>query len=212
MSERKITLDFNTALVALPEATGALVGNDFTVKILPLRGQVMQTDGVCGCHIDRYHMEVKYLDHVTTREQVIADVEAAIAWAAKSGFFPMRGDKTPTATPRPVPVSTTACWWVARVDFSTDLFVDKSLKKTKKIHRKLIADLAIGDGARNPFVSQRSLGVRFDARNTTAESMEAHIQNVIAKILEERPAENYFPHVGPVPEFTYEVYKTPFVI
>ncbi len=210
MSDCKIEFTFNTALVALPEETGALDEKAFRQQVLPLRGQIMKIDGVCGCYIARYGVEVNFLDNVTSRQVVIAGVEAVIVWAAEQDFFPMRGEKVPEATAKPVPVSTTATWWVARVRFDTDLFTNLSKKHTRAIRAHLHALLENADGARDTHVGQRTLSIMFDERITSPEDMKEHLAGVVANIMGDRDQRNYFPFENPT--FTYETGRTNFVI
>ena len=110
--------------------------------------------------------------------------------------------------PNNTPVTT---WWVARVDFDTDLFVDDGTKgATSAVRSELRAHLANADGARNPGVGQRALYVQFDKRVTTPRSMEGHLRSVVAEILKSREEKKYFPFGEPV--YIYKTYETPYVI
>ena len=72
MSEPRIQFVFNTAITGLPEDTGAWDEKVHNDAVLPLRGLIMQIDGVSGCHIARYGMMVQYLAEVIDRESLIA--------------------------------------------------------------------------------------------------------------------------------------------
>ncbi len=207
---RKFTLDFNTAITGLDPKTGTWDEKAHNKTVMPLRGLIMQIDGVSGCFIARYAVEVTYVPGVTDKMLIIEAVQAAVGEVTgKEGFFPLRGEKIPSAC-LPEPVKPIETWWVARVTFQTDLFVDKDEESTAEIVNGLIANLAAADGARHPGVTQRMLYVQFDRRQVSPENMMAHLEKVVAGITVLRSSTGYFPFVEPT--FTYETYATSYVI
>lgn len=208
---RKVTLDFNTAITGLDPETGIWDEKAHSKTVMPLRGLIMRTDGVSGCFISRYDMEITYVPGVTNRELVIEAAQAAVREISENlNFFPLRGEKIPTATAPELKKSVHETWWVARVTFETDLFINTDEVSTKKIIDELIARLAEADGARQPGATQRMLYVRFDPRQVSSENMTAHLEKVIAEVMEKRTEKGYFPFAEPV--FTYEAYTTPYII
>lgn len=211
MSESKIQFSFNTAITGLPEATGAWDEKAHRDAVLPLRGLVMQIDGVCGCHIARYGMTVDYVGGVASRDLVITGVKAAVmAVSDGKGLFPLRGEKKPAVTLEAPTIARHHTWWAARVDFDTDLFVDISEEATQAICNELKARLVDADGARNPGVGQRVLWVNFDPRITSSVDMEDHLRSVVREIMESRKEKKYFPFREPM--FSYKTHETPYVI
>jgi hypothetical protein len=213
MTDRKIKLklEFNTAITDLDPNTGKWDEQAHNYAVRPLRGLIMQIDGVSGCFIARYGMEIDYMSDVTSKAQITKAAKAAVRdVAARDGFFPLRGKKVPSArTPKPVQ-STSATWWVAQVSFGTDLFVDKDEESTTKIVHELTSWLANADGARQSGVGQRMLYVKFDQRQVSPEKMEAHLKLVVAQIMNKRTEKGYFPFGEPV--FSYEARVTPYLI
>lgn len=208
---RKITFDFNTAITRLDPDTGKWDEKVHNEAVMPLRGLIMQIDGVSGCFIARYAVEVTYVPSVTDQTLVIEAVQAAVLKVScQDGFFPLRGEKTPSATLPEPPKPTYDTWWVARVTFDTDLFVDTDETSTAKVVGELITRLADADGARQPGATQRVLYVRFDRRQINPENMTAHLKKVITEIMEQRTNKNYFPFGEPV--FSYETGVTSYVI
>lgn len=212
MSELRIQFGFNTAITGLPEETGAWDEKAHNTAVLPLRGLIMQIDGVTGCHIARYAMSVQYIAELIDRGSLTARVKAAVeAVANREELFPLRGDKKPAATVEVLDKTPSPTWWVARVDFDTDLFVDDGTEGTTSAARsELRSRLANADGARNPGVGQRALYVQFDKRIATRTSMENHLRSVVAEVLKSREEKKYFPFGEP--SFTYRTYETPYVI
>lgn len=208
---QRIQLDFNTAITGIDAETGAWNEKVHDMAVMPLRALLMQIDGVYGCHIGRYAMQIQYYPNVTSKEEVIAAAEKAVEEvSAKDGFFPIKGEKTPVVQVEPAHSSTVTTWWVARVDFDTDLYINKNKKFEASVVNPLGARLAKADGARENGVWQRGMYVQFDQRQTTPESMEAHLKNMVKKIMKNRVKKGYFPFAEP--NFTYKVGPTNYVI
>jgi hypothetical protein len=209
---KKVALDFNTAITGLNPDTGKWDEKVHNETVMPLRGLIMQIDGAVGCFIARYAVEVTYVPSVTDRTLVIEAVQAAVREVSVGdNFFPLRGAKIPAASVPEPAQPTYATWWVARVTFDTDLFVDREETSTTKIVDDLTTRLANADGARQPGVGQRMLYVRFDERHTSPARMRAHLEKVVGEIMGEgRRNKEYFPFGEPV--FSYEEYATSSVI
>lgn len=210
--ERKIQFEFNTAITGLEPETGKWDENVHKDRVMPLRGLIMQIDGVSGCFIGRYGMRVDYMPNVVSKTRVAQQVKAAVKVIASiEGFFPIKDKKTPSVRPEKRAVSVANdTWWVARVDFNTDLYADKSEEFMKAVKDQLNPILVNADGARETGIWQRGLYVKFDKRVTTSESMEAHLKKVVAKIMKKRIKKGFFPFADPT--FSYRAYRTNYVI
>ena len=100
MLQEQVTLEFNSAITGLNKDTGAWDEKIHNGQVMPLRGLVMQIDGACGCHIDRYTMTVSYVVAVTNRDFVIAACQNAVRKVATwEGFFPLANGKDVEVTP-----------------------------------------------------------------------------------------------------------------
>lgn len=198
-----LEFQFNTAITGIDPSTGAWNEKTHNTAVLPLRGLIMQIDGVSGCHINRYDMRVEYLPRITSMTKVARGVRAAVVEIAdRDGFFPIRGNKKPRAVfQKPAKRTPTKCWWIAEVKFGTDLFVAEDKKTTQAIQKKIVAKLAKADGARDPYVNQRRAYVMFNPDVIAAEAMKSHVEKVAGKLLRHRAANGYFPFGEPSFEF-----------
>lgn len=207
---KKLKFGFNTAITGIDKSTGAWNEKAHDNAVKPLRGLVMQTDGLVGCYISRYGMEVSFLTDVTDAPMVVEAVQAAVGEVSgKPGFFPLRGDKTPTAIyEEPAKPNYDNNWRVSRVTFDTDLFVDTDEESTNKIVEELTARLVNADGMRQSGVGQRKLFIMFDERQTSRAAAEMHLKSTVAWIMAERSAKGYFPFVNAdaEPVCTYETF------
>jgi hypothetical protein len=213
VSERRLKGDFNTAITGINPDTGAWSEKTHNTTVLPLRGKIMQIDGVVGCHIARYGLEVTYLQDRVTKTALTRAVKAAVAEIANNAdiFFPLRGKKTPRLTiPRSRP-STTRTWHCVEVEFNTDLHANAGEELTTAIKEKLKLRLMQVDGARRVYVTQRCLQVCFDKDATAEEGIVAHLQQVVREILESRADYAlYFPFGDPT--CVYRTFRTNVVI
>ena len=101
MNATSRTFRFNTAISAINELTGKFDEDAHRLLILPLRGRIMQIDGVWSLEIGRYELTVKWRSDVTDEATVTPRVIEAVEWAAgQPGFFPLRGEKTPVGIPQ----------------------------------------------------------------------------------------------------------------
>jgi len=200
----------NTAITGIDPVSGKWDEQKHKQTITPLRALIMQIDGVNGCTIGRYEIDIRFVGGVTSKTKIFRALKAAVAEVAKqNGFFPLRGTKTPRVTLKPSDSYPT--WSAVRVDFSTDLLVNMDDDATAPVH----ALLANADGARRTGVSQRALSVRFDRREVTAEAMMAHLKTVVGALIEKKDGEEgtytYFPF-SHEPVCKYRVLTTNIVI
>ena len=209
--DRKLVLEFNSAITGL--ADGKWDEKAHNAAVQPLRHLIMDIDGVSGCFIARYGVEVNYLSRIVSKTRLTKAVRAAVREVANmDGFFPQREKKTPTVRLPKAAKRTHDTWWVAIVNFSTDLFVDEGKEDGSSTEKRLVAELRHADGVRHPSVWQRGMSVRFDRRQTTPESMEAHLKAVVASIMKdcERGNRKHFPFAEPT--FNYQVGATNYLI
>jgi len=90
---RTIEFEFNTALTELGE-NGIFDEAEHTKKILPLRGKIMKIDGMTGCLVARYGVDVYYFPPaVDDIEEVERKIIQIFEEAAEENFFPLRGKK-----------------------------------------------------------------------------------------------------------------------
>lgn len=211
--EQKVTLELNTAITGIDRDNGRWNEQLHNHTVLPLRGLIMQIDGVFGCHINRYTIEVNYFTFVTDMATVVERVQAAVSKVAeRDEFFPLRGEKAPLATPSEPEKSTYDKWWEARVTFSTDLYTEPGLgKRNEELIQKLSERLVAIDGARDPYVDQRLMYIRFDKNIASPEVMRAHMEKLAGEMVAERMSWSHFPFATE-PTFSYRVYETAFVI
>jgi hypothetical protein len=98
-NEQKFKLYFNTAVTGINPETGEWDSEAHYSTVAPLRGKVMQIDGLADCFIARYAIEITYMSNVAEQTALIKAVQKAVAEVSDmEGFFPLRGDKTPAAT------------------------------------------------------------------------------------------------------------------
>lgn len=189
MSNHRVTLDFNTAITRINPNTGKWDSDAHDKAIMPLRALIMQTDGVSGCHIARFDVSVTFLPSVTDDDTVIQAVQNAVnEVSSQTELFPLRGKKTPTATPG----EPESRWLTVDVKFDTDLYIGTDQQLTKSIVNELKVRLGKADGARKTFVSQRQLQISFNERQVSREVMSAHLQKVVESIMNDRQEVGYF--------------------
>jgi hypothetical protein len=61
---------FSSALCDLDEETGTFDEQVFKQLVLPIRGRIMARDGLSGCHIARYGVEVLYFQDIVGSEEL----------------------------------------------------------------------------------------------------------------------------------------------
>ena len=202
MSERKRRFSFNTAITGVDETTGKFDEDAHRKQVLPLRGRIMQLDGMTGCYIARYGLEVEFLDTVTEEATVEAHVLEAVRWAAgQDGFFLLRGDKTPAATmDRPEPREPQHRGWLY-INFGTNVVdypvSDKAEGWDAETFRASVQELAKKmtgfDGAVNYQLRLRTASITFDTQVTNREAVEAHLRQVFT---DAAAGGEFFPFVG----------------
>ena len=88
--------NLNSALTALDEETGIFKEQAFVQATAVLSEMVTAISRhVISCVWDRYAAAVTF-DHLLSIDEVEAHFATVIAWAANNGFFPLRGEKTPS--------------------------------------------------------------------------------------------------------------------
>ena len=205
MSERRIILNFNTAITGVNENDGKFVSDVHDRQVMPLRGLLMQVDGVCGCHIARYYIEVKFLTGVTDEATVIEAIKTAVATASeREGLFPLRGNKTPSVIiPEPTPqtpptvIKLTAYFGGRVVRFRAN---GENVPSFEQETAKLVDAIADHEGIMSVKLIMDGVYVYILTRLTTVEAVKAHVTAVIeyaASHYRSIPGENYFPFIRP---------------
>jgi copper chaperone CopZ len=204
MAEKKIQFVYNTPITGVSKPTGAFDEESHRNLVLPIRGQLMQIDGVSNCFIARFGFYVEYYDEMTDQLTVAAAALLIIAAygekPADSGYFPLRGDKTPAALPE-FP-KTTKCRY-QKVTTGTDSLVgyvtvdgnpnefDADAFNAKV--KPLVELLGNYNGVTKVDVTITSVDVTFDSRITTISAVRAHIE---ATLNATRQKEGFFPYVA----------------
>jgi hypothetical protein len=207
MSELSRLFQLNTGITGLGE-NGKWDEDMHREQVMPVRGKIMEHDGVTGCFIARYYIEVKFLDYVTNEEAVAAVVQEAVDWAAtQQGLFPKRGVKTPTATfDQPKPESSVYDTVIVRYNsylspykitmdhqYNKAAFQEETLAIAERVTEiDGMEDFKIGhDGAR----------IKFDTRYNNRQAVEAHLRRVFEWAATQ---EQFFPFLGDKPlELTF---------
>ncbi len=183
MNEVTVQFRLNTALAALDEM-GAFKNDEFRELVLPLRGQIMQHDGLVGCSISRYNIEVKYLRNVTDVETIDKIVQDAVQWASEQqDFFPLRGVKTPSAVIIPTIETTEE---EILIDFSSYVVgfppspkAEKfNMEKFRYVTHHLAEAMTNTDGVTSFQLRIQSARITYDARFNTREKMIKHLRLV----------------------------------
>ncbi len=199
MSKIKRRFSFNTAITGVSLTDGKFDEDAHRLQVLPLRGRIMQHDGVTGCFIARYGVEVEFLDNVTDEAAVEAFVLGAVRWAAdEAGLFPLRGDKTPAAAMnRPEPQYRGRLYiefGTSVVDYPVSDKAEEWDDKTFRASVQLLAQLMTRfDGVVNYQLRLRTASITFDTRVTNREAVEAHLRKVFTDAV---AGEKFFPFVG----------------
>jgi hypothetical protein len=198
MSVRTLHFTFNSAITGVSIENGKWSEVTHRHQILPLRGRLMQCDGITGINIGRYEMDIEFLPNVTDAETVITVVNESIDWASKQeGLFPLRGDKLIEATLEPSPTSALTNIFKVTVHFGTQIMAfpvhnnefdaDKFWLKTNQLAR----ELAKLDGIVGCEMYLDAASLTFDTLLTDVEKVQAHIRAVLLQPLEEES--NLFP-------------------
>ncbi len=94
MNLRTSRFAFNTFITSVAQQ------DDHDRLVSPIVNSIFITDGIYQCLITREGIEVMWYDTMIDQDRVVEVVQQAIAWSVDglTGVFPLRGDKTPTAT------------------------------------------------------------------------------------------------------------------
>lgn len=181
---QKVRFDFNTALSPVREEDGAWERASHKAMALKIRGYIMSRpsgDGISNMIIDRFAMSVDYDLAVTTQENVISAVQEAIVWAAsQEGFFPLRGDKTPTANLNMDDARRPTSRVNLYVDLPTDLYPYPVTSEEGDQARSGIArDLVAIDGACGFGVRQRRIRLEIETSTLSVETARLHIVKML---------------------------------
>ena len=217
MAEHKIQFMFNTPFTGVIRETGKFDEETHKALALPLRGRLMQIDGVSGCYIARFGFYVEYFDEMTDRDAVVTAVEALVAEynekLVESGYFPLRGEKTPGASPK-----TAKKWRYNKVTTGIDSLtgyttVDGDPNEFDAAWfnsrvRPLVEKLGNANGVTKVEITMTSLGVTFDSRVTNFTEIKNHVKYTLAQVREQY---GFFPHVaeGAELKFTFENWNIP---
>jgi copper chaperone CopZ len=203
MAEKTIRFMFNTPISGVSKEAGKYDVEIHTSLVLPIRGEFMQIDGVSGCRIDRFGFYVEYFDEMTDSNTVIEAVLGIIAEFGKrpteSGYFPLRGEKTPSASPvldKPV------IWRFKRVGVSMDSLTDyvtvgddpnkfDDAEFSRRV-KPLAGKLGDANGVTEVKVAMTQVEVSFDSRITSFDQIRDHIMKSLNSV---RGSEYFFPHV-----------------
>lgn len=185
-SEKKLTFDLNTAITAVETETGKFDENAHREAVLPVRGKIMSHDGITGCFIARYAIKVEFLDGVTDAEKVSEVVQSAVDWAADNNLFPIRGQKTPTATLDQPPAAPSPRHIWAIVNFNSSLIAYPPSTKggtdtevfytaTKPVAEKITAI----DGVANFKIQLQGVAIQVDTQVTSTDDALAHLKATV---------------------------------
>ena len=200
MTQRKCNFTFNSAITGMSKENGTFDDDAHRDQVLPVRGRIMQLDGVTGCHIARYGMEIGFLDEVVDRDTVETHGMEAITWAGTlDGLFPLRGNKTPAATMDRPAHRETHSWWV-KVTFASYLVrytpaaddgwdAEAFRTETGSLEKEMTNLSGIINHELRPGFAK----VKFDDRYISKEAVEAHLRQLFLSV-QERSA-NFFPFV-----------------
>ncbi|MDB5163936.1 MAG: hypothetical protein JWS12_554 [Candidatus Saccharibacteria bacterium] len=213
MTNQTLTFEFNTAITGINEETGTFNSEDHRDAVLPLRGRIMQHDGVFGCNINRFDMSVEYRDNVTNSAAVAEWVQVTIDWATQNllDLFPLRGDKRVLATPQTE-------WPFRRViiTFNSNLARFTPMSHiTKQIMdqqafadatRQVAIELTDLDGVKGYVLELRAAALDIDTRVTDVDRAKQHLESVISKIAAGRLSTSYvglFPYLRDQDDLTF---------
>jgi hypothetical protein len=187
---QKRTFKLNTAITAVDPEMGKFNEDAHRRQVLPLRGKIMAVDGMTGCYIERYEIEVSFLDDVTTEREVDMEVRASVCWARdQDGFFPLRGSKKPQATLKPPSVISRDPNVIVR--FNSDIVPyppsdteEFDSKRFREMTKPIAEDMTRTDGVVAFELRLSSASITYDPNITNGEVVEAHLREVFEKAAE----------------------------
>jgi hypothetical protein len=184
-NEKKLSFDLNTAITAVETETGKFDENAHREAVLPVRGKIMSHDGITGCFIARYGIKVDYLDNVTDAEKVAQVVQSAVDWAASNSLFPIRGQKTPTATlDQPVNPPLRYIWAIANFNSSLIAYppsvkggtdTEAFYTTTKPVAEKITEINGVSDFK----VHLQGVAIKIDTHVTSTDDAIAHLKSAV---------------------------------
>jgi hypothetical protein len=205
MSELSRLFQLNTGITGLGE-NGKWDEDMHREQVMPVRGKIMEHDGMTGCYIGRYYVEVKFLDYVTNEEAVAEVVQRAVDWAAQQeGLFPKRGDKTPTATlDRPTPSANEKV--IVRFnsylrpykptqahDYNREAFKEETYPIAERVTET--------DGMESFKIGHDGANITYDTHYNNRQAVENHLRSVFEWAAAQ---EQFFPFLGDKPlELTF---------
>lgn len=203
MTEYYTTLTYSFDIGITPELRNRNKSRSRHIKLTdPLYARIKAYDGIDTCDISRYYVTVGYTPQVLTVEQVNEIIEAEVAWAAtQDGLFPLRGDKTPTATLDPTSVRPVRPERknVISVDFGTHIIAfqanqdgDPDEAAFRQLTRDFAHELSNTDGILTCKMSMNGVRLSFNTEITNYDTVKSHLWDVILKSRDYGPL---FPYV-----------------
>jgi hypothetical protein len=206
MSEPNRTWEFNTYITGLPE-DGKWDDERHHDIVKPMWLFIKGHDGVTKCYISQANIVVHFFDHITDLDTVERIVQEAMdRFRDEDGFFPVRGDKTPTATRKKVdadiPPDPNQPRWIY-FDFGSHAVPYQvnaddgnwDEEAFKRLTQPLAAALSDLDGIMGCRFSVSSAGLKFDPRYISLNEVKAHVARVLTKASKGR-RRRYFPYIG----------------
>jgi hypothetical protein len=193
---------FNTAITGVDESDGTFDEAAHKRAVLPLRGKIMQLDGVTGCHINRYEVTVHYVPGITTPELIEEAIRAAIEELLAEDdceLFPLRGTKKPTATFNPpqttpthrVEVNARFGSYVTKFPVGEKNGYDKAAFDGST--KRLVEQLVDFDGVIGCELYLQTVTITFDDRIANEADVKQLVTDVISEAAE---GEEFFPYLG----------------
>ncbi len=180
--------NFNSALTALPD--GKFEEKAHNQLVQPIRRHIMDIDGVTGCNIQRYFVEVQFTNDVVSRAEVTQGVRfifQVMAEAQEYNFFPNLGNKTLKVTP--VQESRSTSYWVyadlgtALVDFFPDHANEGwDKQKFREVTAPIVNEMVKHDGVLDYVIRPFQVGLRVDVRVTTIQATKDHLREVLTQV------------------------------
>ena len=101
MTTSKVLYSFSGALTSLDPETGAFDKDAFSKTVMPIRGRIMSFDGLTGCFIARYAVEVSYIEEIVDLEVLDAHIKSVFEWVeSQDEFFPLIKEKESVSVTR----------------------------------------------------------------------------------------------------------------
>jgi hypothetical protein len=208
---RRINFKFNTALSAIEG--GKFNDEAFKALVMPIRTRLMEIDGLTGCNIARYGIEVSYEKDIVSKTKLIrlvCDIFASFAEQADT-YFPLRGNKVPRLiVDRPRRQRSTEPWVyinykssVVRYPVGTgqDSMFDEA--KFRALTAGLPEKMTDKDGVLGWKLNLRYAGIKIDTRVLSIEEAKTHLTRVFTRAVTEE-GKDYFPYLEVGEPLKYE--------